>query len=159
MSTSAIYLVTKGKVHSKFSIVDLRYIIEALQSNEFIVHFSNERENVDIRIQMDKKVEMFELLKMRFVNMCRDRTLRVYGIPGKNLKEFKSKDANFSSEPATKYRMPDKEIQCESDVDVTMKDEDMKIIEQKSNDFRFENRASISKKGKDKINTDDDNLT
>lgn len=110
MSTTAIYLVTKGKVHSKFLIVDLRYIIEALQSNEFIVHFSNERENVDIRIQMDNKVEMVELLKMRFVNMCRTRTLRVYGIPSKNLKEFKSKDANFSSEPAPKYRMADREI-------------------------------------------------
>ena len=158
MSTAAIYLVTKAKVHSKFLIVDLRYIIEALQSNEFILHFSNEKENVDIRIQMDKKVEMVDLLKMRFVNMCRERTLRVYGIPGKNLKEFKSKDANFSSEPAPKFRMPEKEIQCESEADATMKEEDSRQIEQKPNDFMFENRASISKKGINKFNSEDDNL-
>lgn len=43
-------------------------------------------------------------------------------------------------------------------MDATMKDED-KEVEQKPNDFRFENRATISKKGVGKFNTEDDNLT
>jgi tRNA A-37 threonylcarbamoyl transferase component Bud32 len=71
----------------------------------------------------------------------------VYGIHQPSLKEFKThtKNACFDVEPATKYRLIGEEILPMNGGDTPTKDTEEFEIEQKPEDFRFENRASIKK--------------
>ena len=64
-----------------------------------------------------------------------------------SLKDFKTntKNACFDVEPASKFRLMDEEIKPKGGVEQTTPDEVEE--EQKPDNFKFENRLSISKKG------------
>ena len=70
-------------------IVDLQYIVKSLESNEFILHVSNPKEKVDLRLENKGRDDCMNMLKMRFVNLSKLRTLQLYGIPKPSLKDFK----------------------------------------------------------------------
>jgi len=53
LSDKAVYLVSAKKVHSKFHMKDVQYIIKSLASTEFIFHMSNEREKIYVRLDMN----------------------------------------------------------------------------------------------------------
>ena len=72
--------------------------------------------------------------------------MRVYGIQQPSLKDFKTntKNACFDVEPASKFRLLDEEIKPKGGEEQSTTDE---VEEQKPDNFKFENRLSISKKG------------
>ena len=72
--------------------------------------------------------------------------MRVYGIQQPSLKDFKTntKNACFDVEPAAKFRLLDEEIKPKGGEEQSTPDE---VEEQKPDNFKFENRLSISKKG------------
>ena len=72
--------------------------------------------------------------------------MKIYGIQAPSLKEFKTntKNACFDVEPAAKFRLLDEEIKPKGGEEQgPNEDQD----EQKPDNFKFENRLSISKKG------------
>jgi hypothetical protein len=95
-------------------ITDMSYIIRSTVSNEFILHFPNHQ---DFRISMDsadRKDDFLNLIKLRFAHMKPDITLRVYGVPHPQLKDFytnpQKKKYNINNTPSEEYRLHDEEI-------------------------------------------------
>ena len=66
MSDRAMYLVSEKKVHSKFNIRDLQYIIKAMISTEFIMHMANKKEKIYVRLDMKAREEMISKCKLLF---------------------------------------------------------------------------------------------
>jgi hypothetical protein len=97
-------------VHTKIFLSELRYVIKAQQSKEFILQFLG---SIDIRINLLEREEMLKLIKQNFAILLPEQGLRIYGIQQPSLKEFKANTKNgvaFDVEPASKFRLPDEEI-------------------------------------------------
>ena len=110
MSTKAVYLISPKKVHSKFLITEAKYIIKSLESEEFIMNFTNAQEKIDVRLVMENRDELLDMFKMRFINLNPMPTLKMYGVPNRSLKDFKPKNASFDGEPPSEYRLLGEEI-------------------------------------------------
>jgi hypothetical protein len=63
---------------------------------------------------MDDREEVIDILKMRFVNICPNKGLKIYGIPNASLKEFKNNNRKsvYENDPDERYRLKDEEIQA-----------------------------------------------
>ena len=142
LSKETIYLVSSKKVNTQLFLKELRYVIKAQQSKEFILQFLG---SIDIRINVLEREECLKLIKNNFALLCPEKGLKIYGIQSPSLKEFKTntKNACFDVEPAAKFRLLDEEIKPTGGEEVGPSEEQE---EQKPDNFRFENRMSISKK-------------
>ena len=60
LSKLAVYLVSSKKVHTKIFIAELRYVIKAQQSKEFILQFQGA---IDIRVNLMEREELLKLIK------------------------------------------------------------------------------------------------
>jgi hypothetical protein len=49
-------------------------------------------------------------MKLRFANLNSELSLKVYGVPFKELRDFKQNDSTFSSEPEEKYLLKDESV-------------------------------------------------
>jgi len=126
-------------VHTKVDIKDLKYIVKSMMSYEFILQFSD---GIDLRLTLEDREDLMILLKMRFVNVCPDIGLKLYGIKASHLKEFKNNSkSQFENEPDDQFRLRDEEIACQKEFEKTAEK-----VEQDPNDFDFKNRKQISGK-------------
>ena len=55
-------------------------------SKEFVLCFVNSK---DLRLYLEDREDLLDIMKLRFANMGTDKSLKVYGVPFKELKEFK----------------------------------------------------------------------
>ena len=106
-STQGIYLVSPKKCHTRVLLSDLKYIVKARMSKEFVLCFSN---NVDLRLTLEDREDLLQTMQLRFANLCPNQGLKVFGIPIANLKDFKNNSAGFEAEPDEKYLMKDESI-------------------------------------------------
>lgn len=64
----------------------------------------------DLRLFLEDREDLLDVMKLRFANMNSDQSLKVYGVPYKELRDFKQNDATFSSEPEAKFLLKDESI-------------------------------------------------
>jgi hypothetical protein len=60
----------------------------------------------------DQINDMKSMLQLRYINKAPEKTLRIYGVPQKSLKEFSqdSKKYGFINLPEDRYRLSNEEI-------------------------------------------------
>ena len=87
LSTHFIYLVDKTKLKYKISIKELKYIVKSKKSEQFLLYFQTEQ---DLCLIAKNKDDFIDYLKLRFVNLCPDIHLKVYGVPENCLKQYRS---------------------------------------------------------------------
>lgn len=107
LSSMGIYLVTNAKCHTRCLLSDLKWIVKARMSKEFVLCFTN---NVDLRLTIEDREDLLQLVGLRFANLCPNQGLKVFGVPSANLKEFRNTSAGFEAEPEDKYLMKDESI-------------------------------------------------
>jgi len=76
LSTTKVSLFSSRKCHTELRIADLRYIIQSMQSKEFVLQF-----DCDLRLTLIDREDMLMYLKMRFANLCPNKGLKFFGIP------------------------------------------------------------------------------
>jgi len=103
-----------------------------------------------MRLKFDEREDFLDMVKMRFNILAPDIQLRIYGIPKDTLKEFKqnsSKKAStkyaFDNAPDDQYRLRNEEPLCANAVASKPK---IVQVEQKPDNFVFENRSSLMMK-------------
>jgi len=79
-------LLSTKEIRKKVSISEVQYFIKSLQSPEILLQFIG----FDFRLIFDTSEDFCNLLKMRFVVMCPQKTLFVFGVPNSSLKDFRS---------------------------------------------------------------------
>ena len=112
MSTKGIYLITGKKVSARHVFTEMQCIIKSTMSKEFVLCFVNSK---DLRLYLEDREDLLDIMKLRFANMGTDKSLKVYGVPFKELKEFKQTNTTFSSEPEEKYLLKEESIISESE--------------------------------------------
>lgn len=127
-------MVSPKKCHTRVLLSDLKYIVKARMSKEFVLCFSN---NVDLRLTLEDREDLLQTMQLRFANLCPNQGLKVFGIPIANLKDFKNNSAGFEAEPDEKYLMKDESILSAADY---RKQSEIAAREQDPNDFNFTNR-------------------
>ena len=69
---------------------------------------------MDLRLNLEDREDLLILLKMRFMNLCPNKHLKLYGIPVSSLKDYKSnKNDIFENDSLDKYRLRDQELSQE----------------------------------------------
>jgi len=66
LSNLSIYLFSNRKLHTKYNVTDLRYIIKSMHSKEFILQFDD---TGDLRLTLEDREDLVNLVKMRFANL------------------------------------------------------------------------------------------
>ena len=61
----------------------------------------------DIRLYLDEREDFIKLMKKQFQENNFANEFKVYGVPVKELKEYKSNNTSFSTEPEAKYLLAD----------------------------------------------------
>ena len=73
-----------------------------------------------MRLSFEESNEFIQYLQMRFAAMVKTETLRLYGVPTANLKEYRAPAKKgqyaFENTPEEKYRLLDEEIPCQNDM-------------------------------------------
>ena len=123
LSTHHIFLLSTKEIRKKVHISHLQYIVKSLSSNEMLLYF---QQGFDLRLVFDTREDFLNLVKLRFAAFSPAITLKVYGVPQNNLKEFKSaasrqKGYAFDSAPEDKFRLYDEEIPGQADRVSTVK--------------------------------------
>ena len=82
-------------------------MIKSNLSKEFVLCFVNSK---DLRIYLDDREDFLKLVSTRFTELNLDNELKVYGVPIKELKDYKSNNTSFSTEPESKYLLIDESV-------------------------------------------------
>lgn len=69
--------------------------------------FSNSK---DLRLYLEEREELLDVIKLRFANIASEQDLKVYGVPVPQLKDYKSNNSTFSSEPEGKFLLKDESV-------------------------------------------------
>lgn len=107
MSTQGIYLLTGKKLSARHVFSELQCVIKSNLSKEFVLCFVNSK---DLRLYLDEREDFLKLIMARFSNLDLDNELKVYGVPIKELKDYKSNNSSFSTEPELKYLLKDESV-------------------------------------------------
>lgn len=71
----------------------------------------------DLRLHLETREDLLDVMKLRFANMHPDKSLKVYGVPFKELRDFKQNDATFSSEPEAQYLLKEESVLSAAEFD------------------------------------------
>ena len=105
LSTLGVYLFSSRRLHSMMKLGDLKYIVQSMQSKEFILQFD---EGGDVRLNLEDREDLLMYVKMRFANINPNKGLKFFGIPNPSLKEFKGNNSSmYDNEPDPQYRLKD----------------------------------------------------
>ena len=79
-------------------MTDLNYIIKASQSLEMILNFAG---GVDLRLNCEDREEFLKKIKHIYAQLCKEKVVKIYAIPGSSLKDYKNTNNknNFECEP------------------------------------------------------------
>lgn len=85
LSSDSIYLFSNKKVNTICDVRCLSYVIKCNMSKEFIMSFEDAE---TLRLTLEDREDFLLIAKMRFVNLCPKKGLRIYGIPAQSLKQY-----------------------------------------------------------------------
>ena len=107
MSTEGVYLLTGRRVSARHVFSELHCIVKSLHSKEFVLCFVNSK---DLRLYLEEREELLDVIKLRFANRASEQDLKVYGVPVPQLKDYSSTNPTFSAEPEEKYLLKDESV-------------------------------------------------
>ena len=83
-----IYLFDKAKLNRRHRVTNMSAIIKSTKSTECVLSFPNAK---DLRLTGLKEGQVGDLksaIQLRYINKCPEKTLQIYGVPQKSLREF-----------------------------------------------------------------------
>lgn len=115
-----------------------------------MLHFPKAKDLRITGLSKDRQEELMNLIQLRFINKKPEKTLEIYGVDNKSLKEYARDNAKygFPNLPPIEYRLRDKEIKGTDDdyeaQKIKIAKEEQKAKEEESLDLDFEeNRFSM----------------
>ena len=104
-----IYLFDRNNLNRRHRVTNMSAIIKSTVSSEVVLVFPNAK---DLRMQNlseQQKTDLQTFILMRYVNKCPNKTLMIYGVPQKSLREFSQDNRRygFVNLPADELRMRD----------------------------------------------------
>ena len=140
-----VYLFSNGKLNRKHRITNLAAIIKSNVSSEIVLHFPKAKDLRITGLTKDRQKELQNLIQMRYANKEPVKTLSLYGIENKSLKEYAQDNVKygFTNLPDPSYRLRDEEIKGSEDDDGT------KVAEEAGEEMDFTHiKSRFSQVGK-----------
>lgn len=91
----------------------------------------------DLRLYLEDREDLLDVMKLRFANMHPDKSLKVYGVPFKELRDFKQNDATFSSEPEAQYLIKEESVLSAAEFDRESKTKEAAKVENTPDNFNM----------------------
>jgi hypothetical protein len=112
-----VYVFTNSKLSRKHRITNLGAIIQSNLSSELVLHFPKAKDLRITGLSKDRQQELISLIQLRFINKKPEKTLEIYGVDNKSLKEYARDNAKygFSNLPPIEFRLREKEIKGTAD--------------------------------------------
>ena len=86
VTTDHIYAFDRQKVSRKHKIINMAAFIKSSKSNEVVMNFPEQK---DLRLEIEGDVNLLQsMIQLRFSNLNKIATLRIYQVPFKSLKDF-----------------------------------------------------------------------
>jgi len=117
VTTDHVYVFTSGKISRKHRITNLGAIIQSNLSSELVLHFPNMKDLRITDLSRERQMELRNLIQLRFINKNPNKTLELYGVDNKSLKEYArdNKKYGFPNLPSIECRLRDQEIKGTAD--------------------------------------------
>ena len=83
-----IYLFDKNNLNRRHRVTNMSAIIKSTVSTEVVLVFPNAK---DLRMQgltAEQVNDLQSAIQMRYINKCPTKTLEIYGVPQRSLREF-----------------------------------------------------------------------
>ena len=104
-----IYLFEKETLNRRHRVTNMVAIILSTVENEVVLSFPSAKDLRMRGLTADQITDMKNILQLRFVSKAPDKTLMIFGVPQKSLKEFSqdNKKYGFINLPDDKLRLRD----------------------------------------------------
>lgn len=112
-----VYVFSNAKLSRKHRITNLGAIIQSNLSSELVLHFPKAKDLRITGLSKSRQQELMNLIQLRYINKKPEKTLEIYGVDNKSLKEYARDNAKygFSNLPPIECRLRDKEIKGTDD--------------------------------------------
>lgn len=77
LSTTKVCLFSHKKKNTSCNLANLRFVVKSMMSKEFVLQFDA---GESLRVTLEDREDLLDLLKMRFINICPKKGLKFYGI-------------------------------------------------------------------------------
>ena len=145
-----IYLFDKAKLNRRHRVTNMSAIIKSTKSTEVVLSFPNAKDLRLTGLKEQQVVDLKSAIQLRYINKCPEKTLQIYGVPQKSLREFSqdNRSYGFMNLPDEKYRLKDEEISGTEDTSEPVnEEEDMnQLFDQTMNQGQNGGRFSIKNK-------------
>ena len=149
-----IYLFEKQKLNRRHRVTNMAAIIISTVEEEVVLSFPNAKDLRMRGLTRDEINNLQSYIQLRYVKKCPEKTLMIYGVPVKSLKEYShdNKKYGFINLPDDKYRLRDLELAGIEDSQPAK----VKTEEEEANDLFNQTILDEGGRGSIKVGMDDD---
>ena len=90
-----IYLFEKNNLNRRHRVTNMSAIIKSTLSTEVVLVFPNAKDLRMIGLTAQQVTELQSVIQLRYVNKCPNKTLEIYGVPQKSLREFSQDNRRY----------------------------------------------------------------
>jgi hypothetical protein len=109
MTGDHIYLFEKNKLNRRHRVTNMSAIIKSTVSSECVLIFPNAKDLRVVGLTNQQVTDLQSTIQLRYVSKCPTKTLEIYGVPSRSLREFSqdNRKYGFVNLPKPEYRLKD----------------------------------------------------
>ena len=114
-----LYLFDKNSLNRRHRVTNMNAIIKSTVSSEVVLVFPNAKDLRMLGLTTQQVTDLQSAIQLRYVNKCPTKTLFIYGVAKKSLREFSqdNRKYGFVNLPQDEDRLRDEEINGMDEVD------------------------------------------
>ena len=114
-----LYLFDKNSLNRRHRVTNMNAIIKSTVSSEVVLVFPNAKDLRMLGLLAQQVTDLQSAIQLRYVNKCPTKTLFIYGVPKKSLREYSqdNRKYGFVNLPSDDDRLRDEEINGMEEVD------------------------------------------
>ena len=104
-----LYLFDKNSLNRRHRVTNMSALIKSTVSTELVLVFPSAKDCRLTGLTEERITELQQLIQMRYVNKCPNKTLEIYACPTRSLREYSqdNRKYGFVNLPKDEYRMRD----------------------------------------------------
>jgi len=104
-----IYLFEKNNLNRRHRVTNMSAIIKSTVSSECVLVFPSAKDLRMTGLSGQQVNDLQSVILLRYINKCPTKTLQIYGVPNRSLREFSqdNRKYGFVNLPSQLYRLKD----------------------------------------------------
>ena len=90
-----IYLFDRDALNRRHRVTNMSAIIKSTISSEVVLIFPNAKDLRMDGLTNEQVTDLQSVIQLRYVNKCPNKTLQIYGVPNKSLREYSQDNRKY----------------------------------------------------------------